>query len=79
MGEVVSPSEITKILVMFRDTKGLVVHTFEEDADENGCVSLSFTPTVSGKFRKGRYEYDVGVVTDSLRETVAASLPCVVM
>ena len=79
MGQPVAPEEISRIMVMFRNDEGQVVHFFDLEADGNGTVTLEFTESVSEKFMKGRYNYDIAAQIGWQKNTLADKLSCVVV
>ena len=67
------------VAVRFYDAGGAPVHTFTLQGSTVRVVTLSFTPEVSAKFRRGRYRFDIAVTDPSGKCTsVADDAPAVV-
>lgn len=72
MGEEYNLSGTDNVEVVFKDRSGFAVKTFSVSAENDNCISLIFDKDVTSAFDKGRYVYDVCVVSaDGIRTTVA--------
>lgn len=58
-GEAVTIGTTDSMAVVFLDDTRQTVHTFSFAKVENGQVTLNFDATVTAKFTKGKYTYDI--------------------
>ena len=58
-GEDVTMGTTGSVTVEFYDDTQATIHTFSFDKVENDQVKLAFNATVSAKFLKGKYTYDI--------------------
>ena len=58
-GEAVTIGASDSLTVRFFDASHALVHTFQFDRVTDGRVTLTFDDTVSAKFPKGAYFYDI--------------------
>ncbi len=76
-GEAVAIGASDSVTVSFYDETRAEVHTFTASGVTDGCVKLTFDDTVSGKFRKGSYTYDI-LYTHGEKTTLARDNPACV-
>ena len=58
-GDPVTVGASDSLTVSFFDASHAPVHTFQFDRVENDQVTLNFDATVTAKFTKGKYTYDI--------------------
>lgn len=76
-GEAVTVGTDDSVTVRFYDAQHVPVHTFSFTGAAENCVTLTFDETVSAKFPKGAYCYDIlythGDKTTLARDNCAAA------
>lgn len=79
LGEAISDLTGYSVEVNFYDAGGAKVHTFTLEGDGTRLFTLSFTASVSAKFPRGAYRFDVAVTDPTgKRSTVADDAPAAV-
>lgn len=76
-GETVTVAADHRLELVFRNKRRETVHTMEFTEIENNCVTLDFNESVSAKFPKGEYTYDV-ILEGAERKTLANDAPLLV-